>query len=62
MTREPAVKINPNNLPPDMTAPPPDARGWLAFQPSSGKIWWKLNGEWLPIAKARALIESRNSK
>lgn len=54
--------IQPNNIPSDLSEPPPDARGWLALQPSSGKIWWKLDGKWLPIAEARALIETRNSK
>lgn len=54
--------INLNNLPPELTEPPPDARGWLAFQPSTAKIWWKIDGKWLPIEEALALREARKSK
>lgn len=53
------MRINLGNLPPELTEPPPDARGWLAFQPSSGKIWWRLSGKWLPIAEALALRQTR---
>ncbi|NYG46146.1 hypothetical protein GGD67_003617 [Bradyrhizobium sp. IAR9] len=28
--------------------PPPDERGWIAFQPSTGKVRWKIDGKWLP--------------
>ncbi|RXH41060.1 hypothetical protein [Bradyrhizobium zhanjiangense] len=51
-----------HNLPLDLSAPPPDARGWLAFQPSTEKAWRKVDGKWLPIAEANALIEARKSK
>lgn len=40
--------INLSNLPPDLTEPPPEAKSWLAYQPSSGKFWWRIDGEWLP--------------
>lgn len=46
------TNINLGALPPDLTEPPSDARGWLAFQPSSSKVWWKIKGEWLPIDEA----------
>lgn len=51
--------INLGSLPPNMTEPPKDARGWLAFQPSTGKVWWKIEGEWLPIDEALARREAR---
>jgi len=53
------MKIDVSNLPPDLTEPPPGAKGNYAFQPSTGKIWRKLNGEWLPIADARKRIKAR---
>jgi hypothetical protein len=53
------MNIDVSNLPPDLTEPPKDARGWVAFQPSTGKAWRKLDGEWLPIAEAQRLIEER---
>lgn len=59
------MKIELNNLPPDLTEPPPDAPdacGWLAFQPSTCKVWWKIDGKWLPIAEALALREARKSR
>jgi hypothetical protein len=55
------MKINLGNLPPDMTEPPPDACGWLAFQPSTGRVWWKIDGKWLPIEEALALREARKN-
>lgn len=51
-----------HNLPPELSEPPKDARGWIALQPSTGKMWRKLDGKWLPIAEANALIEARKSK
>ncbi|MFK4537930.1 hypothetical protein ABIA00_006113 [Bradyrhizobium ottawaense] len=53
------MKLNLGNLPPEMTEPPPDARGWIAFQPSTGRCWRKLDGEWLRIEEALARIEAR---
>lgn len=44
--------ISLGNLPPQLTEPPQDARGWLAFQPSTGRVWWKIDGKWLPIDEA----------
>ena len=54
-----STKINLGSLPPDMTEPPPDARCWLAWQPSTGKAWRKVDGKWLPIAEANAIVEAR---
>jgi len=51
--------INLGALPPDLNEPPNDARGWLAFQPSSGKVWWKISGQWLSIDEALKHIEER---
>ncbi|MCD9898135.1 hypothetical protein QIH85_43015 [Bradyrhizobium japonicum] len=53
------MKLNLGNLPPDMTEPPPDARGWIAFQPTTGKVRRKVDGEWLRIEEALARIEAR---
>ncbi|WP_314960954.1 hypothetical protein [Bradyrhizobium cosmicum] len=52
-------KIELHNLPPELTEPPPDARGLVAFQPSTGRTWQKVDGKWLPSAEANALIEAR---
>ncbi len=48
-----------HNLPADLTEPPPDARGWLAFQPSTGKAWRRVDRMWRPIAEANAILEAR---
>ena len=53
--------IDLGNLPPDMTEPPPDAYGNLAFQPSSGKAWWKLNDKWVRAEEALAHFEARKN-
>ncbi|WP_157461016.1 MULTISPECIES: hypothetical protein [Bradyrhizobium] len=53
------MKIELHKLPPDVSEPPREARGWVAFQPSTGKIWQKVDGEWLRSAEANALIEAR---
>ncbi|MGY4313722.1 hypothetical protein [Bradyrhizobium sp. JR3.5] len=53
--------IDPSNIPQELTEPPSEAAGWLAFQPTSGKVWRKLDGTWLPIAEARKLIDQRTS-
>jgi hypothetical protein len=44
--------IDPANLPPELTEPPADAYGNYAFQPSSGRVWQKWYGKWLPITEA----------
>ncbi|MCS3449564.1 MULTISPECIES: hypothetical protein [Bradyrhizobium] len=51
--------IDPSNLPPELTEPPPDAPGWLAFQPATAKVWQKLDGTWLPISEAQERIRNR---
>lgn len=48
-----------HNLPPEIIEPPKDAIGLVAFQPSTGKTWQKVDGEWLLSAEANALIEAR---
>ncbi|MGY4411959.1 hypothetical protein ACVWW4_003695 [Bradyrhizobium sp. LB7.1] len=53
------MKIELHNLPPEVAEPPPDACGLVAFQPSTGKIWQKVDGKWLPTAEANALIDAR---
>ncbi|MBB4391823.1 hypothetical protein GGD62_000891 [Bradyrhizobium sp. ERR14] len=53
------MKIDLHNLPPELTEPHHDARGWLAWQPSKDKAWRKLDGKWLPIAEANAIVEAR---
>lgn len=53
------MKVELHNLPPELTEPPRDAIGLVAFQPSTGRIWQKVDGRWLPSAEANALIESR---
>ncbi|WP_181769460.1 hypothetical protein [Bradyrhizobium sp. UNPA324] len=56
------MTIELHNLPPDVTEPPADACGLVAFQPSTGKTWQKVDGKWLPSAEANALIESREKQ
>ncbi|WP_441280130.1 hypothetical protein [Bradyrhizobium sp. 63_E2_N1_3] len=56
------MKLNLGNLPPELTEPPPQARGWIAFQPSTGKVWRRVDGVWLRIEEALARIEARKSK
>ncbi|UPK16100.1 hypothetical protein [Bradyrhizobium sp. 131] len=56
------MTIELGNLPPEFTEPPPDVRGWLAFQPSTGKAWRKIDGKWLPIAEANAIANARKQK
>ncbi|MBH5369907.1 hypothetical protein [Bradyrhizobium glycinis] len=56
------MKVELHNLPPDLSAPPPHACGWLAFQHSSGKAWRKIDGAWLPIDEANAIAEARKQK
>ncbi|MDI3564941.1 hypothetical protein [Bradyrhizobium sp. Arg816] len=56
------MKIELHNLPPEMTEPPPERRGWLAWQPSIGKAWRKVDGKWLPIAEANAIANARKQK
>lgn len=51
--------IDVSNLPAKMTEPPSDARGWFAWQPSTGKVWRKVAGEWLQFAEAQKLLEER---
>ncbi|WP_194393640.1 hypothetical protein [Bradyrhizobium sp. CCBAU 51765] len=51
-----------HNLPPELGEPPKEARGWIAFQPATGKAWRKIAGKWLPIVEANALIEARKSR
>lgn len=51
--------IDVSSLPPDLIEPPRDAHGWLAWQPSTGKVWRKVDGEWLQFAEAQKLIEER---
>ncbi|WP_181769850.1 hypothetical protein [Bradyrhizobium sp. UNPF46] len=53
------MKIELHNLPPELTEPPRDAIGLVALQPSTGKIWQKVDGEWLPSAEANAILEAR---
>ncbi|UFW82880.1 hypothetical protein BjapCC829_23105 [Bradyrhizobium barranii] len=55
------MKIEANNIPARLSEPPRDVRGWLAWQPSTGKAWRKVDGKWLPIAEANALIEARKN-
>ncbi|WFT91416.1 hypothetical protein QA633_23930 [Bradyrhizobium barranii] len=56
------MKVNLGNLPPHMAEPPPDARGQYAFQPTTGKVWRKVDGQWLRIEEALARIEARKLK
>ncbi|SCB33875.1 hypothetical protein GA0061098_1006176 [Bradyrhizobium shewense] len=56
-----SIKIELHDLPPELTEPPPDARGWLAWQPLTCKAWRKLDGKWLPIAEANAIVEARRN-
>ncbi|WP_154694131.1 hypothetical protein CIT37_41795 [Bradyrhizobium ottawaense] len=53
------MKIELHNLPPELTEPPADAIGLVAFQPSTGKTWQKVDGVWLPSAEANAILEAR---
>ncbi|UPT93859.1 hypothetical protein J4G48_0031610 [Bradyrhizobium barranii subsp. apii] len=55
------MKINLGNLPPELTEPPADARGTLAFQPSTGKVWRKVDGQWFRIEEALKRIEEKKS-
>ena len=56
-------KSEPHKIPPELFAPPRDAPGWIAFQPSTGNIWRKVSGEWLRISEAMSEIEAgKNSK
>lgn len=48
-------------VPPEATAPAPDARGWICWQPSTGKVWRKIDGKWLPIAEANEIAEARRN-
>lgn len=48
-----------HNLPPEFGEPPAGARGWIAWQPSTGKAWRKLDGKWLPIDEANAIAAAR---
>lgn len=57
-----SMKIELHNLPPDLSEPPKNARGWLAWQPSTGKAWRKIDGEWLPIEEANAIAAARKHK
>jgi hypothetical protein len=56
------MNVDLGNLPPDLTEPPPDANGWLAFQPSTSKVWWGIGGVWLRIEEALALREARQNQ
>lgn len=51
-----------HNLPPELAEPPADARGSLAWQPSTGKAWRKIDGKWLPIAEANEVAAARKQK
>ncbi|UPJ27082.1 hypothetical protein [Bradyrhizobium sp. CW1] len=53
------MTIELHNLPADLAEPPREAIGLVSFQPSTGKIWQKVNGEWLPSAEANAILEAR---
>ncbi|MFK4538035.1 hypothetical protein ABIA00_006218 [Bradyrhizobium ottawaense] len=53
------MKLNLGNLPPDLTEPPQDARGTLAFQPLTGRVWRRVDGQWFRIEEALARIETR---
>ncbi|SFU59248.1 hypothetical protein [Bradyrhizobium arachidis] len=55
------MKIELHNLPPDLAAPPPDAKGWLAYQPSTRKVWWKIDGEWT-VAHQKAAVASHRGR
>ncbi|WP_167772341.1 hypothetical protein [Bradyrhizobium frederickii] len=55
------MKMDRGIVPPELSEPPPDARGWIAWQPSTGKAWRKIDGKWLPIAEANAIVETRKS-
>ncbi|WP_354200125.1 hypothetical protein [Bradyrhizobium sp. JR4.1] len=57
----PGNSLELGSLPPEFAEPPAGARGWLAFQPSTGKVWRKLDGVWLRIEEALARIEARKS-
>ncbi|MFK4507083.1 hypothetical protein LPJ38_26810 [Bradyrhizobium daqingense] len=56
------MKVDLHNLPPELTEPPADARGWLAWQPSTGNAWRRVDGVWLPIAEANAIVKARKKK
>jgi hypothetical protein len=56
-----STKINLGNLPPELTEPPLGAYGTFAFQPSTGKVWRKVDGKWFRIEEALARIEARKS-
>ncbi|WP_445222133.1 hypothetical protein ACKWRH_20885 [Bradyrhizobium sp. Pa8] len=55
------MKINLGALPPELTEPPPGAYGWIAFQPSTGKVWRKVDGKWLRITEALERIEAKKN-
>lgn len=56
MQEDSMTGIDLSNLSPEMSAPPAGAKGCFAFQPSTGRIWNKLDGEWLPIKEAHSRI------
>lgn len=50
------------NLPPELSEPPTDARGNYAFQPSTWRIWQRVDGVWLRIGDAQERIDARNAE
>lgn len=51
-----------HNLPAELAEPPQDAVGWIAWQPTTGKAWRRIDGKWLPIAEANAIAATRKHK
>lgn len=39
-------------LPPNLSEPPADLEGRLAFCPTAGKTWMRIDGKWVPLTEA----------